>query len=70
MPGWHAFFGRKALLQNPAIKFITDKGLNFEQGAHSAAVATGRIVKECAKSIDVEVAFDIAVCQPPGRIAD
>lgn len=56
-----SFLESMRLLQAPAIKICQDNSLNFEQGAQSAAVATGFIVKECARSIDLEVAFNAAV---------
>jgi hypothetical protein len=56
-----SFLQSMTLLQTPALQICKDKGLTHEQGAQSAAVATGFIVKECARSIDVEVAFNVAV---------
>lgn len=56
-----SFLESIALLQAPAIKICKERGLNLEQSAQSAAVATGFIVKECARSIDVKVAFNLAV---------
>ena len=56
-----SFLECMTLLQTPALQICKDNGLTFEQGAQSAAVATGFIVKECARSIDIEVAFNAAV---------
>jgi hypothetical protein len=56
-----SFLQSMTLLQTPALQICKDNGLTLEQAAQSAAVATGFIVKECARSIDVEVAFNAAV---------
>ena len=56
-----SFLESMARLQAPAIEICRGRSLSLEQGAQSAAVATGFIVKECARSIDVEVAFNVAV---------
>jgi hypothetical protein len=56
-----SFLESMSLLQSPAIQICKDSGLSLEQGAQSAAVATGFVVKECARAIDVDVAFNVAV---------
>lgn len=56
-----SFLESMTLLQTPAMQICKDHDLTLEQGAQAAAVATGFIVKECARSIDVEVAFNVAV---------
>jgi hypothetical protein len=56
-----SFLQSMTLLQAPAMQICKHKGLTLDQGAQSAAVAAGFIVKECARSIGVEVAFNVAV---------
>jgi hypothetical protein len=55
------FLDSLKLLQTRAVEICANHSLSFEQGAQSAAVATGFILKECSRSIDVEVAFNVAV---------
>lgn len=48
-------------LQADALNIATRNGLSLEQAAHSAAVATAFIVKECARNIQAETGFNVAV---------
>jgi hypothetical protein len=50
-----------AILQDKAIRVCTEQGFSLEEGAQCAAGATGFIVTEAARSMDVEVAFNVAV---------
>jgi hypothetical protein len=56
-----SFLETMDLLQEEAIRISERFGLTFEEAAQAAAVATGFIVKECAKSIDVDIGFNAAV---------
>lgn len=49
-----------SIFQDEALQIINRNGLSLEEGAQSAALATGFIVKECAVSIGAEVGFNVA----------
>jgi hypothetical protein len=48
------------LLQTDALNISKRNGLSLEQAAHSAALATAFIVKECARNIPAEIGFNVA----------
>ena len=56
-----SFIDTMTLLQNEVIKISKDNGLSFEAASHSMALSAAFIVRECAKNIGVEVAFNVAM---------
>lgn len=46
--------------QEDALQIIKRNGLSLEEAAHSAALATGFIVKECAANTGAEIGFNVA----------
>lgn len=50
-----------ALLQDEALAIAKQNGLNLEQAAHAAAMATAFIVKESARSVSAEDGFNLAI---------
>lgn len=48
------------LCQDDALRVAADNGLKLKEAAHAAAMATAFIVKECAPSVGVGVAFRLA----------
>lgn len=50
-----------SLIQQDAVYIIQSNGLGYEEAAHSAAMATAFIVKECSTNISCEAGFNTAV---------
>jgi hypothetical protein len=48
------------LLQEDALRIVASNGLQLEEAAQAAAMATAFIVKECAPTLGPEVGFNIA----------
>lgn len=55
------FIDTLKLLQNKAVNIMNQNQLTFEQMAHSCAIATAFLVKECAQDLPAEQGFYTAV---------